>query len=340
LQQNDLLPFAFLEYLELEFQWDIDLDRPGWMAIGHFDNDLRFSGAFYAVAHRYLAQIVRNELQVHLQYTHSWLAVERFDQIDALLFTTGRELELTEFCKAKQNRELIESAISFLTENQYLANHPSFVPRKTLQWLVSEQIVQAVDLEQPEPNQPQITEHTGFKFPIVSILFLVYFFIKGVIYVVQDSNSNSNFSRPTSSRSGSSEYFDIYADSRATIKLYRKAAEQGDAKAQVNLGFMYGKGKGVPQDYAEAVKWYRKAADQGYASAQFNLGTMYDQGEGVPQDYAEAYVWSSLAVASGKDAIQTRDEAAEKLSPADLSAAQKRADKLLEEIQQKKAAKE
>ena len=155
LQQNDLLPFAFLEYLEQEFQWDIDLDRPEWMAIGHFDDDIQFSDAFYAVAHRYILQIVRNELRVHLQSTHSWLAVEQVDQIDALLFTAGRELELTEFCEAKQNRELIESAIAFLTEYQYLANHPSFVPGKTLQWLVSEQIAHDVDLEQPEPNQPR-----------------------------------------------------------------------------------------------------------------------------------------------------------------------------------------
>ena len=40
------------------------------------------------------------------------------------------------------------------------------------------------------------------------------------------------------------------------------------------------KGQGVPQDYAEAVRWYRKAADQGHAGAQFNLGVMYDKAEG------------------------------------------------------------
>jgi len=34
------------------------------------------------------------------------------------------------------------------------------------------------------------------------------------------------------------------------------AAEQGFADAQVNLGFMYHNGRGVPQDYAEAVKWF------------------------------------------------------------------------------------
>ena len=40
------------------------------------------------------------------------------------------------------------------------------------------------------------------------------------------------------------------------------------------LGGMYDNGHGVPQDYAQALTWYRKAADQGYAAAQFNLGSM------------------------------------------------------------------
>ncbi len=51
-----------------------------------------------------------------------------------------------------------------------------------------------------------------------------------------------------------------------------QAAEQGDAKAQFNLGVMYSDGRGVPQNDAEAVKWFRLAAEQGDASAQYNLG--------------------------------------------------------------------
>ena len=44
-------------------------------------------------------------------------------------------------------------------------------------------------------------------------------------------------------------------------------------------------------DYPQAVKWFRKAAEQGNAFAQFNLGQIYTQGKGVPQDYAEAVKW-------------------------------------------------
>ncbi len=49
-------------------------------------------------------------------------------------------------------------------------------------------------------------------------------------------------------------------------------AEQGMAAAQYNLALMYDNGEGVPENDAEAVKWYRKAADQGNAEAQSNLG--------------------------------------------------------------------
>ena len=52
-------------------------------------------------------------------------------------------------------------------------------------------------------------------------------------------------------------------DYAEALPLCRPLAEQGDAKVQSNLGFMYQNGQGVAQDYAEAVKWYRKAADQG-----------------------------------------------------------------------------
>ncbi len=76
---------------------------------------------------------------------------------------------------------------------------------------------------------------------------------------------------------------------------WRKAAEQGNAGAQNNLGVMYRNGLGVPQDYAEAVGWWRKAAEQGDANAQYNLGLMYKNGLGVPQDEAQAYMWYNLA---------------------------------------------
>ena len=47
------------------------------------------------------------------------------------------------------------------------------------------------------------------------------------------------------------------------LAAIRQAAEQGHADAQYNLGLMYDRGDGVPENDAEAVKWYRMAAEQG-----------------------------------------------------------------------------
>ncbi len=62
---------------------------------------------------------------------------------------------------------------------------------------------------------------------------------------------------------------------------------------------MYSKGRGVAKDEAEAVKWYRKAAEQGLATAQFNLGLKYERGEGVAKDHGKADKWLHKAADQG-----------------------------------------
>lgn len=94
-------------------------------------------------------------------------------------------------------------------------------------------------------------------------------------------------------------------DDAEAVKWYRLAAEQGDPEAQFTLGGMYYIGRDVPQDYTEAVKWYRRVAEQSDATAQFKLGWMYDEGEGVPQDHAEAVKWYRLAAEQGAAPAQT-----------------------------------
>jgi len=60
-------------------------------------------------------------------------------------------------------------------------------------------------------------------------------------------------------------------------------------------------GQGVPQDNKSAVEWYRKAAEQGLAEAQRNLGAMYTEGIGVSIDLVQAYKWFNLAVLAGNE---------------------------------------
>ena len=86
---------------------------------------------------------------------------------------------------------------------------------------------------------------------------------------------------------------------------------------------MYNNGKGVVQDYKEAVKWYTKAAEQGFASAQYNLGLMYVMGQGVAQDYNSAHMWFNIAAANGdSDAVKGRDIVAKEMTPSQIEKAQ------------------
>lgn len=108
-------------------------------------------------------------------------------------------------------------------------------------------------------------------------------------------------------------------DYAEALKWFRLAAQQGNAVAQYNLGVMYDHGQGVPQDYAKAMKWYRLAARQGFALAQGNLGAMYAKGQGVPQDYVAAYKWNALAKGAAKPASK-----AYKVASANMSILSKR----------------
>jgi len=67
---------------------------------------------------------------------------------------------------------------------------------------------------------------------------------------------------------------------------------------------MYDNGQGVEQDFKEAVKWYQKAADQGAATAQNNLGVMYANGRGVELNYVTAYAWWNIAATNGNQKVK------------------------------------
>ena len=88
------------------------------------------------------------------------------------------------------------------------------------------------------------------------------------------------------------------------VEWYRKAAEQGYAHAQCNLGFLYENGQGVPQNYKTAIEWYRRAAEQGNINAQFNLANLYYTGKGVLQNHELAVEWYLKAAEQGDSEAQ------------------------------------
>ncbi len=67
-------------------------------------------------------------------------------------------------------------------------------------------------------------------------------------------------------------------DYATALPLYEKAAEQGDADAQNNLGCMYYNGDGVAQDYNKAREWYEKAAENGCEEAKQVLADWENKG--------------------------------------------------------------
>ena len=67
-------------------------------------------------------------------------------------------------------------------------------------------------------------------------------------------------------------------DAQEGVKWYKKAAEQGHAGAQYNLGPCFAKGVGVEIDLEEAARWFKKAADQGHVNAQKALEELKRQG--------------------------------------------------------------
>jgi len=89
----------------------------------------------------------------------------------------------------------------------------------------------------------------------------------------------------------------LSGDFASAVAILGPLAEQGDARAQFQIGVMCSYGQGMPQDYAKALYWYNLAAAQGHAQAQYNIGVMYDEGIGVPQDEAKAIEWYSKPAA-------------------------------------------
>jgi hypothetical protein len=114
-----------------------------------------------------------------------------------------------------------------------------------------------------------------------------------------------------------------------SLEWLRRSANQGYARAQFALGEKYAKGDGIAKDEAEAARWYTLAADQGDYSAQLYLGVLYEYGRGVARDLVQAYKWYAIAARQvaarnpKSQAIKNRDYLVGKLTPDELSEAQR-----------------
>jgi uncharacterized protein len=110
-------------------------------------------------------------------------------------------------------------------------------------------------------------------------------------------------------------------------KWYAKAAAQGVAEAQFQLGVRYYEhGKQSKENYRNGFSWFYKAAVQGMAEAQYNVALMYQLGRGVPTNRIEAYKWYIISTAQGyPKSLAARDNLAGDLPRADVAEGERRA---------------
>ena len=87
--------------------------------------------------------------------------------------------------------------------------------------------------------------------------------------------------------------------------IMRPLADDGDADAQYNIGWMYMNGYGLRVNDSLALEWWKEASDQGHSDASFSIGMLYSLGEGeVSKDTDEAIDYYLIAADAGhEDAI-------------------------------------
>jgi len=88
-------------------------------------------------------------------------------------------------------------------------------------------------------------------------------------------------------------------DANEALQATREAAEAGSLDAQLCVGYALCTHRGARR--AEAARWLRKAGEQGDSGAQLQLAYMYTRGYGVPNDYAAAMEWLQRAASSGHE---------------------------------------
>ena len=138
------------------------------------------------------------------------------------------------------------------------------------------------------------------------------------------------------------------------LTWFKKAAELGDAQAQLELAELYEAGDGVKKDLEQAIKWYEKAAaqdhdeaqlalalhyledleeptealplleksaKQGNATAQYRLGLLYLGEADIKADKLKAWLYFSLAASDVPEAAQARDVLELEMSSSELQQA-------------------
>lgn len=91
----------------------------------------------------------------------------------------------------------------------------------------------------------------------------------------------------------------VTRSAKSAFSWYSRAAAQGEPESQNQLGAYYELGEGVSENWDLAAKLWRASAEQGWTKGQSALGRAYQFGIGVPQDRRQAIAWFVKAAAQG-----------------------------------------
>ncbi|HRH90440.1 MAG TPA: tetratricopeptide repeat protein [Agitococcus sp.] len=149
-------------------------------------------------------------------------------------------------------------------------------------------------------------------------------------------------------------YDEGFNQSEKALPWYKKAAELGNAQAQLELAELYEAGDGVKKNKELAIYWYEKAADQdhdeaqlalalhyledleevpeaivlleksaqqGNAIAQYRLGLLYLGDSTIKTDKSKAWYYFAMAANKVPEAAQARDVLELEMTPAELKQA-------------------
>ena len=83
------------------------------------------------------------------------------------------------------------------------------------------------------------------------------------------------------------------------VDLFRRAATQGNADAEYNLGVCLRRGLGIAVDDKAAEHFYRSAAERNHVSAQLALGDLIAQSATSDVQWLEAARWYRMAADNG-----------------------------------------
>jgi len=95
-------------------------------------------------------------------------------------------------------------------------------------------------------------------------------------------------------------------DPQKAFESFQRAANNGCISAHNNVGWCYDIGFGTSTDPYKAFECFKSSAEKGYATAQCRVGVCYEYGRGTTKDLDKALEWYTKAAENGHETAKRR----------------------------------